>query len=249
MVDATASLMSHAQALLSSYTAADFIFLGYFVIITPIFSLRAGRILARTPRNHRNLVPRYWQIVARGLLSALVVLLIWRSAGRPFSVLGLDIPIGFRGQIGFIIVAVLACYYANGIFLRNLSTDRLETVRERLERYRILPETRGEFLVYPLVALVGSTSEELLYRGYLIWLLTPFAGIWGAAALSSFLFGLGHAYQGASGVLRTTLIGFMFALGFVLTHSLWWLMAAHIIVNLFGGAFAWKIQRQSPAAA
>lgn len=241
--------MSQVQTIVAAYTPLDIIFLVYFAVVTPILSLRAGRLLARTPRSHRNLVLRYWQIVARSVVTALIVLFGWRMAGRSFSALGLDIPIGFRGQLGFALDAALVCYYASAIFLQPLSAERLEIVRERLGRYRILPETRGEFLVYPLVAIVGSSAEELLYRGYLFWLLMPFGGMVSAIAFSSLIFGLGHAYQGLSGIVRTAIIGLAFAAGYALTGSLWWLMAAHIIVNLFGGAFAWKIQRHSPAAA
>jgi hypothetical protein len=43
------------------------------------------------------------------------------------------------------------------------------------------------------------------------------------------------------------LIGFLFAIGFVLTHSLWWLMIAHIAANVLGGLFAWRVMRLSGA--
>jgi len=65
--------------------------------------------------------------------------------------------------------------------------------------------------------------------------------------ISSVLFGFGHAYQCWIGMLRTAFIGLAFAIAYALTHSLWWLMLAHIAVNLFGGLFAWKLMRQSPA--
>ena len=99
------------------------------------------------------------------------------------------------------------------------------------------------------MAVTASPFEELLCRGFLMWFFAPFAGLWCAAALSSLLFGIGHAYQGWRGILRTTLIGLAFATAYALTHSLWWLMVAHIAFNLLGGLFAWRLKRWKPSEA
>jgi membrane protease YdiL (CAAX protease family) len=73
-----------------------------------------------------------------------------------------------------------------------------------------------------------------------LWAFAVQTNPWIAALLSSLVFGLGHVYQGWRGVLRTALIGCVLAIAFVLTHSLWWLMMAHMAVNLLGGLFAWR---------
>lgn len=227
-------------------TPFDFALIAIVFLVVPLLSFRTGRALARDRR--ASLVPRYWQTIVKALAVAALVLVAWRYAGRPFSALGLDWPIGFRGRIGFAVDALIAAYYTYAMFVRPIPGDRVALVRERLEKLRIVPETHEEFLVYPLMALVGSTMEELLYRGYLIWLFTPWVSVWGAAILSSLLFGLGHVYQGAPGIVRTGLIGLGFAVGYVVTGSLWWLIVAHILVNLFGGALAWRMQRLAPTA-
>jgi membrane protease YdiL (CAAX protease family) len=227
----------------SIYTPLDLVLLVFVVVVMPILSARAGRVLARA--RPPSLVPRYWGIIARGLLVSVLVLVDWIWAGRPLPALGLDWPIGFRGQIGFAIGAGLACYYACTLLLRKFEGERLATMRKRLESLRIMPATRGEFALFPFVAIVGSSMEELLFRGFLIWLFAPFAGLWGAAAISSLLFGLGHAYQGVFGVVRTALIGLAFAVGYVLTGSLWWLMLVHMMLNLSGWLFALRLKRMA----
>lgn len=64
-----------------------------------------------------------------------------------------------------------------------------------------------------------------------------------AVLLSSVLFGLGHAYQGIVGILRTAIIGLAFGAGCALTKSLWWLVVAHVIVSLCAVAFARRLSQ------
>jgi membrane protease YdiL (CAAX protease family) len=227
-----------------THTPLDYILFVIVVVIVPLLSLRTGRAMARV--RPTSLVPRYWSTIIKALLLAALVIVTWLWAGRPFAQLGFDWPIGFRGQLGFAYAALIAAYYTYATLIRRVPEERIELVRTRLEKLRIVPDSPEEFRLFPLVALVGSTMEELLYRGYLIWLLAPFASLWGAAVVSSILFGLGHVYQGALGIVRTGLIGFAFAAGYVLTGSLWWLIVVHIMVNLFGGALAWRMHRLAP---
>jgi membrane protease YdiL (CAAX protease family) len=84
--------------------------------------------------------------------------------------------------------------------------------------------------------------------GFAIWLLAPFVGLWAAVIVSSALFGLNHLYQGRFGVVRSGLVGLAFATGYALSHSLWWLMLAHIILNVYGGLLARKLRRKLTTA-
>jgi membrane protease YdiL (CAAX protease family) len=40
----------------------------------------------------------------------------------------------------------------------------------------------------------------------------------------------------------------LFAIGFVATGSLWWLIAAHALIDLYGGLVAWSVMRVPPPA-
>jgi membrane protease YdiL (CAAX protease family) len=111
----------------------------------------------------------------------------------------------------------------------------------------------GELAVFVPVAITAGVWEELLYRGFLIWFLAPTTGLAGAVLISSAIFGLGHAYQGWRGVLTTALVGLIFAVLYVASGSLWWLMLAHAIVDIYGGIAAFRIaalfRRAEPATA
>lgn len=243
-------LFPHLSAwapIMPDYRLADLILVALVLVLMPAYSVASARKLARTPRNELHLVGRYWTIIARAILVSLLILLTWHWSGRPYAALGLDTNISLPGRLGFGVDVLLACYFAYALLLQKLSAEKLAAVQEGFNNMRISPQTRAEFAVFPFVILFGSTMEELLYRGYLFWAFTPIAGLWGAVLISSAAFGLAHAYQGWSGILRTMLVGLAFATGFALTHSLWWLMLTHIMLNMYGALYARKVNRLAPA--
>lgn len=226
------------------FTWPDLLLLAIVVVAIPLWSSLAGKTLAQTPPSQLRQVPRYGFVIVRAVVVSLFILLVWGQAGRAYSSLGLDIPIGFEGRVGLGLDAVLAGYFMIVVPFRKRSEDRLASLRRRFQELRIMPRTRQEFLLYPVAAVAASIFEELLYRGYLIGVFRASAGVPGAVLLSSALFGLGHLYQGWRHVLRTSLIGLALAIGYALTGSLWWLMLAHAIFNLSGGLLAWKLMNQ-----
>jgi membrane protease YdiL (CAAX protease family) len=231
-----------------NYTSPDLLLVAIAAAVIPLWSAVAGNVIARTPADELRLVPLYWLVIVRGVLVSSVVLFVWHRAGRTYASLGLDFPIGYEGRVGLGLDAVLACYFMLVLPARNRSEDRVASIRRRFQSLRIMPRTRAEFLLYPAVAVAGSIFEELLYRGYLISLLSPAAGVAGAVLLSSALFGLGHVYQGWRHVTRTALIGLSLAFAYAMTRSLWWLMLAHAIFNLSGGLIARTLmQRPVPS--
>jgi uncharacterized protein len=227
----------------------DALLVAVAAVALPAWSFVTGRWRAGRPRSERKLFERYWLIAIRGAALSALVVFVWSKEGRPFSALGLDVPIGIAGRVGLVIDAAIAGYYLFKVQFSRRSSEQLAATRERLRRlgsYDMLPQTPREFAIYPIAAVAGSTSEELLYRGFLIGTLTPLIGTAGAVLVSSALFGLGHAYQGWLGILRTTVIGLGFGIAFALTSSLWWLIIAHSVANLSGVLLARRILAESP---
>lgn len=187
---------------------------------------------------------RYWIIAVRGVALSALVLYDWRSAGRPLATLGLDAPLGTGGRVGLAIAAAFVTYVFASAHFGNRAPAQRAATRSRLERlgtYRLLPQTPREFVLFPVAAISGSICEELLYRGFWIGALSPLMGAPAAVLSSSAAFGLGHAYQGRIGVLRTSVIGLAFGTAFALTHSLWWLLVVHVAANLSGALVARRL--------
>jgi membrane protease YdiL (CAAX protease family) len=99
----------------------------------------------------------------------------------------------------------------------------------------LIPVTGREKAGFAGVSVAAGIGEELAYRGYVIPLLAPILGSWGAVALSSAVFGVLHAYQGPLGVARTAAMGAVLAWGFLGSGSLLPPMAAHAVFNIIVG--------------
>ena len=95
----------------------------------------------------------------------------------------------------------------------------------------------GSLLAAWTLAAVG---EEFVFRGYLLTRIArAFGGTrraWiGALGITSALFGLGHVYQGTSGVISAGLSGLVFGVLYLATgRNLWVPMIAHGAVDTVG---------------
>ncbi|HEX4303322.1 MAG TPA: CPBP family intramembrane glutamic endopeptidase [Rhizomicrobium sp.] len=219
----------------------DLALLALAAFVLPAISTVAGHRFGRAP--DRSLIPRYLQTATRGWIVAALIAADWIWSGRAPTALGLALPPGLYGEIGLVIVA--AATFAIAIQLLRLDKivkpERIAKMQQQMREIKILPRTRAERNVFFLVAITAGIWEELLYRGFLFWFLAPYAGALGAAALSTVMFGLGHIYQGWRGALRATAVGLLFAVGYAVSGSLWWLIWAHALVDIFGGVVGWKV--------
>ncbi|HUJ02446.1 MAG TPA: type II CAAX endopeptidase family protein [Rhizomicrobium sp.] len=235
------------HAFLARHTVLDFVLLFLAAILMPVLSAVTGRQLAL--QSGVPLMRRYWLTVFRGWLVVALVLFAWLWAKRPFDTLGLDWPIDFWGRVGFVAVTLVALVFCVQIArLPKIAGRNLDRWAQRMEELKITPRTRNELLLFVLVAITAGVWEELLYRGFFIWFLVPVTGVIGAVAISSLIFGIGHIYQGRYGVVNTGLVGLAFAILYLLSQSLWWLMAAHAVVDIYGGALAYRVMHMRDAA-
>jgi len=87
---------------------------------------------------------------------------------------------------------------------------------------------------------LAAFGEEFVYRGYLLTRIARALGgaprAWvGALTVTSILFGVGHAYQGWSGMITAGLGGFVFGLLYLATgRNLWVAVIAHGTMDTVG---------------
>lgn len=112
---------------------------------------------------------------------------------------------------------------------RRLGLDESAAVAE------LMPRTARERVAFTGLSLIAGFGEELAYRGYLLAVLAPLVGPWGAVAAGALPFAVLHGYQGPLGVLRTGLLGAGLGASLVVTGSLWPAIAAHAAVDVILG--------------
>src|SRR2546422_10621541 len=145
--------------------------------------------------------------------------LAFRSDWARTALLGIGVGIGYQG---------FSLYVAEPAIARL--TGRLPDV----SLFAALAGNVHFLLISLAVAwTLAAFGEEFVYRGYLLTRIarvlgdTPRAWL-GALAVTSMLFGAGHAYQGVSGMITAGLGGFAFGLLYLGTgRNLWVSVSAH----------------------
>jgi membrane protease YdiL (CAAX protease family) len=231
-----------------------------FLVLAVVFPLRAAlfglRPLQRAaeadlPRVklavYRRAIALQWTVVA--LLVAL-----WLVTHRSWSPLGL-VPRLSGGLLGVVggLAAFVAVLLRQG-YLKPADDASLEHLRQRTRHLeRMLPTTLRERSWFFALAGTAGVCEEVLYRGYLIWYLVawvwafaPHHAFLAAAIASSLVFGVGHAYQGARGMLLTAAVGGFLAAVYWITRSLFAGMLIHALMDLHAGYLSHLAYRRAP---
>jgi CAAX protease family protein len=180
-----------------------------------------------------------------------VALLLWARAHRPWSALGLVPPQDWHLVPGILITAlIIAVTIRQFRAVQHLGVERRAALRGRLGGVEFfLPHTPAEHRWFLLVSLTAGFCEELLYRGFLTWLVASYVGLPSAIAVAVVAFGLGHASQGRSGIIKTALFGLVMSLVVPLTGWLVPAMIVHVLVDIGAGDLGFAVYYDRPAPA
>lgn len=183
--------------------------------------------------------------------SGLVVILLlvlggdWWWSGRPWAGLGFDLPLSARGEAGLIIAVLLIVVLlaVAQVSERRLSAEKRAAQRAKLAGNELLPRSAGELRGFLLLALLVGAGWEVLYRGFLLWVLSPLVGMVAAVCVAALAYGLAHGYKSRGQLLGSIVSAFAFTIAFAVTHSLWWLMLLHTFFAMYGGFTSYRMFR------
>jgi len=205
-------------------------------------------IRARVPGARKRL---YRTTIISLWMFTLFVLTLWIIRARPLSALWLGTAAPWRLSIGIVAVAIAIAFFVlqgrkvQKVLARPKAVARL---REQLEFANSLaPETSSERRGFWLLSITAGICEEILFRGFLMWLIAQWAGLITAVILSSVLFGCMHIYLGAAYVPKVTVVGLMFALIVVASGSLWPAIVIHTAMDLISGEISFRVAQASAA--
>jgi uncharacterized protein len=198
------------------------------------------RIAAGVPNARLNAYRR--AAALQWALAAATVLLWWREA-RPWRALGLVPAMDWRFYVGLLIAGVtLGLVLRQNGAVRRAKPARLEGLAPRLESVEmIVPRTAAEYRWFMLLSVTAGVCEELLYRGFLTWLVAAYVGLVAAIVLVSIAFGLAHAYQGRKGIVKTGAVALVMS-GIVVAGG--WLvpaMVVHALIDVAGGVVGYAV--------
>jgi membrane protease YdiL (CAAX protease family) len=196
----------------------DIVLIALLVGLVPAYQL--WRSLRRRGAPKPAKLRGYLRTVAMALMLLVPVLAVWSYQGRSWAALGLGLPL--PGLVGLGVAVVGLGAMAPGMRRPMKAADRRG--KAALE---LLPTTRAEVAAFVATMILIGFAWELLYRGYLMWALTPYVGTAGAVLIAAFAYGLAHGFKDARQLIGSLVSALIFTLAYVLTHSLWWLMVVH----------------------
>jgi len=206
-------------------------------------SIRANMPGARM-RMYRNVVVAEWVVT-------LYVLGLWVAKARPWSALWLGPVSPLRSGIGFFVAAIiiaLLLLQARKVKKVLARPEAVVRLRKQVAADLLAPATSGERRAFWFVSITAGICEEIVFRGFLMWLIAAWTGLALAVIISSILFGCAHAYLGAAHVPKTAIVGLVLALVVVACGSLWPAIVIHAALDLNGGELGFRIKRAPSAS-
>ena len=220
-------------------TTPDWILAATLCVFLPAFAVwsyprfcrrvAAGESQARVNEYSNTLLMEWGLVLATGLL--------WLAQERSLQSLGLGLPLGpgFVIAAGIVGVLIILQLLQTRAILRD--PEKQQEIRRQLGKLAALvPHTRRERAWFSALSITAGICEEILFRGFLLWMATTLVGLPLAVVLTSILFGVAHLYQGPLGGLKAAGVGLVMALLTVLSGSIWLPMLLHAALDLSSGA-------------
>ena len=231
-------------------STADWILLGVVALALPVETeisthFFKRRILAKAPKARLHM---YRYAIATLWLPAAAILVGWHLSGRDWAALGFH----FGADRATLIACAAAALIAVVLLLQRLSLSfskrALKTYQNALRQggdafyfmFYFMPQTSAEYRTFQLLGVTAGITEEIIFRGFLIWALSILMPLWLAALLSLALFVFLHRYQGMAGMMQVSLIGGALTAIYMASGSLYVAIVLHILIDLFVAASFWR---------
>jgi uncharacterized protein len=164
-----------------------------------------------------------------------VVCVFWDVQKRQWADLGVIPRFSVRFWI-FAAILGVSLYPLLRLRLRILAKpetlDKLQHISEGKGPGRLFPKSHAELVRFYCMSISSSVTEEVLFRGFLIWYLHNWFPLWLSALFSALTFGLGHVYQGWNGAVQAGILGGIFGCLYLWTGSLLAPVLVHLLINL-----------------
>lgn len=222
----------------------------FTLVYEPIIGYISFQKFRVTVKKNKEARSRYYQYIMIGLwIPTIFILLLVIFTNLNLNHIGMTLPMINTDTLGplityaLFVVALLylliILYYYIGYHMSDKIRDTLIQAKEKeLSKAgfsEIIPITKKEKKIWNYVSLTAGITEEIIYRGFLIFAfsyLFPNYSIWLIILFSSLLFGLAHTYQGVSGVVKTTIVGALFSMLYIGLNSILPIIIFHFLIDL-----------------
>jgi uncharacterized protein len=189
-----------------------------------------------------------WIIVAEWAVTV-YILALWIAHQRSWSALWLGSVRPLRFSLGCALAGIVITFFVfqgRKVQKALANPKAVAYLREKLAfADPLMPATAGERRWFWLLSVTAGVCEEVIYRGFLLWLISAWTGLIAGVIISSIIFGFGHVYLGVRQVPRTAIAGLALALVVLLSGSLLPAIVIHASMDLNSGEVGFRVAQAS----
>ncbi|WP_299076162.1 CPBP family intramembrane glutamic endopeptidase [uncultured Paraglaciecola sp.] len=224
----------------------EFLLISYFIGYPVYVYFTHDNLKQRMLANPAMRIKLYKETMVFLWVPALVVLFLIFQDRVSATTVGLNLHWNLANQLMLGGLVILSGYLLFSLKQIANNQARHQEIADKFSYVQwLMPTTLRELKYYAGgVSVSAGVCEELLFRGYLLGLITEYSSTPIAVIVSSLAFGLPHIYQGIPHVIRTTVFGVFMALITVLTDSIIAAILLHIIMDIFSGCMAYIVAKQ-----
>ena len=221
---------------MSTHTVWDHLFVIIVVFVLPFYVWRTYPRFVEEVRKEGEpaRISGYRETIVMWFAAAVALIAIWLSHGRAWADLGLRWGDPMRFGLGVVFGSALLWITYQQI--RKLASQGSSVVADQLgDVHLFIPRTQRELGWFRAVSINAGVTEELVFRGFLLWYLEPYVGVAWAAVLAVVAFTLAHAYQGAANVPALAFASTCFVGLYLWTGSLLLPIVLHALIDAMQG--------------
>ncbi len=209
-------------------------------IVLPAYSTRAiGMVLEKIrAEGEPARIWAYQQTIRTWLILTLILVVMWSLLGRDWTAIGFQMPDLVPLIGGLVFIALFLTVLLTPLRRLSRSDVSVEEFEKQLGKVALLlPRSRREGSGFMLLSVNAGITEEIIFRGYLIWYLQHFLPLLWSAVIAALIFGLGHLYQGARQLPGLLLVSAVTVALYVYTQSLLVPIVLHILLDALQGRY------------
>lgn len=229
----------------------NYLLAAYLLLAAPALNMWRS-LRPKSNKGSRTPFLRYWSMSWQVMVMLAIFWLGSWQAGYSAREVGFDIPLSSAGAwgLGFAVLLLGGLALAGNVIERRYTPERrAENERKLLDADFPWPRTGGEALAFALSMSFMTAGWEILYRGFILLLLTPSTGLPIAIAISALAYGVAHGYKSPKQLTASIISAFVFTIAYAWTHSLWWLIVIHAGLPLSAVPAALRAYRRSETVA
>ncbi|MBT8098417.1 MAG: CPBP family intramembrane metalloprotease [Gammaproteobacteria bacterium] len=212
---------------------ALFVFIAYPVLARINFPALAKRV---RESGEPAKIQAYVQTILTTLCFALILLGLWFWLQRDWQSLGIR-PAPLQQTVYGLVICIAVLGFTVLQF-RAMQREEMAKLAASLgDLATLMPRTEREQVWFRLVSSNAGISEELLYRGFLIWYFSQLVDVWWAAGIAVLVFTFAHSYQGIKQVPGLLYISSVLVVLYLVSGSLLLPILFHAVYDMLQGFY------------